>query len=286
MAQSVFKNKSSIQLNGELLDLTKPVVMGILNLTPDSFYDGGKHSHKEKAIAKVEQMINDGATFIDIGAISSRPGAKLPNEDEELNRLIPVVALIKKYFCDAKLSIDTFRANVVKELFDRFGAFLVNDISAGNFDSEMFRTVSDLGIPYCMMHMQGKPENMQKNPVYKNPVQDIIKYFAEKIEKLKILGVKDIIIDPGFGFGKTIDHNFELLAKLDSFKIFELPVMVGISRKSMIYNLLGTSPARALNGSSVLHGIALERGANILRVHDIREAKESIRLIEKLNNFV
>lgn len=256
--------------------------MGILNITPDSFYDGGRFVQKEKVLSKVQQMLDEGAALIDIGAVSTRPGAVLPNEMEELRRLIPVVRSLKKKFPEIQLSIDTFRSGVVKELYKQIGPFLVNDISAGEFDSQMFTTVAKLRLPYCMMHMQGNPQSMQKNPDYENLVQDIIKFFANRLEKLRLLGISDVIIDPGFGFGKTIDHNYELLKKLDHFKIFELPIMVGLSRKSMIYKLLDSNPENALNGTSILHGVALERGANILRVHDVKEAMESVRLLEKI----
>jgi dihydropteroate synthase len=229
-------------------------------------------------------MLGEGAAFIDVGAVSSRPGAVLPDALEELRRLIPVISLLKDNFPDARLSIDTFRSGVVRELFNRFGPFLVNDISAGEFDSAMFATVANLGLPYCMMHIQGKPPTMQDNPTYNNLVQDIIKYFASRVEKLKLLGVSDVIIDPGFGFGKSLDHNYELLNKLDHFKVFELPIMVGLSRKSMIYNVLGSNPDKALNGTSVLHSLALDRGANILRVHDVKEAMECIRLVQKVKS--
>ncbi|MCF8373463.1 MAG: dihydropteroate synthase [Bacteroidales bacterium] len=283
MEHSGFKRKTSLQLNGELIDLSQPLVMGILNITPDSFYDGGRFVQHEKALQQVKQMLDEGAVFIDVGAVSSRPGAVLPDEVEELRRLIPVIRFVKESFPEARFSVDTFRSGVVQELFNCFGPFMVNDISAGEFDKSMFATVANLGLPYCMMHIQGKPQTMQENPIYNNLVQDILKYFALRVEKLKLLGVSDIIIDPGFGFGKSLDHNFELLQKLDHFKIFELPVMVGLSRKSMIYNLLGSNPDMALNGTSILHGLALERGANILRVHDVKEAMECIRLVQKVN---
>lgn len=286
MEHSGFKRKTSLQLNGELIDLSKPLVMGILNITPDSFYDGGRFVQQEKALQQVKQMLDEGAAFIDVGAVSSRPGAVLPDEMEEIRRLIPVIHLLKEIFPEARLSVDTFRSGVVRELFNRFGPFLVNDISAGEFDKGMFAMIANLGLPYCMMHIQGKPQTMQENPGYNNLVQDILKYFASRVEKLKLLGVADIIIDPGFGFGKSLDHNYELLQKLDHFKIFELPVMVGLSRKSMIYKLLGSNPDKALNGTSILHGMALERGANILRVHDVKEAVECIRLVQKINEVV
>ena len=282
MEQTNFKRKTSIQLNGELIDLSKPLVMGILNITPDSFYDGGRFVQKEKALHQVKQMIAEGAAFIDVGAVSSRPGAVLPDEMEELRCLIPVIDLLKENFPDARLSIDTFRSGVVKELFNRFGPFMVNDISAGEFDPQMFAVVARLGVPYCMMHIQGRPQTMQENPSYENLVQDIIKYFASRIEKLKLLGVSDVVIDPGFGFGKSLEHNYELLKKLDHFKIFELPIMVGLSRKSMIYKLLGSNPDKALNGTSILHSLALGRGANILRAHDVKEAGECIRILKKI----
>ncbi len=286
MAQSGFKKALKIQLNGKLIDLSRPQVMGILNVTPDSFFDGGKYLNKNLALEKLSQMTNDGAAFIDIGAVSSRPGAKIPSQNEELKRLIPIIELIKEKFPEVKLSIDTFRSDVVKQLCNSFGGFIVNDISAGDFDNKMFETIANLNLPYCMMHIKGKPENMQTNPIYENVTNDVIKYFSSKIEKLKLIGINNLIVDPGFGFGKTLNHNYELLSKLDYFKILELPIMAGISRKSMVFNLLETNASKALNGTTVLNTLALERGANILRVHDVREAIECISLVEKLKTVI
>ena len=282
MEQTSFLRKSSIQLNGELIDLSKPLVMGILNLTPDSFFDGGQFNKETQAIEKVGKMLDEGATFIDVGAVSSRPGATLPSVDEELKRLMPTLQRLRKEFPQIRLSVDTFRSEVVREVVAEVGSVLVNDISAGQYDEKMFATVAELGLPYCMMHIKGTPQTMQQNPVYENLVQEMVKFFASRIEKLKLLGAKDIILDPGFGFAKTLDHNYELLSKLDYFKVFELPLLVGVSRKSMIYKLLDTTPDKALNGTSVIHTHALCQGANILRIHDVVEAMECIKISEKL----
>jgi len=280
---TLFKRKLTININGQILNLKKSNVMGILNVTPDSFYDGGKYNSIENAILRAEKIIKEGAQIIDIGAVSTRPGSIPVSEKEELKRLLPVVKLIKKKFPDIILSVDTFRSQVVKELFKEIGSFIVNDISGGSLDSSMYRTVGDLSLPYILMHIKGTPENMQDNPQYSDLIPEIIKYFSEKIQLLKESGVKDIILDPGFGFGKTIEHNYKILNNLDEFKILEIPILVGISRKSMIYRALDSNPESILPATSLLHGLALERGANILRVHDVEEAVEAIKLIDLLN---
>lgn len=271
----------TINCKGNLIDITHPKVMGILNITPDSFYDGGIY-HNEKSIAiKVDSMLKDGATFIDVGAYSSRPGANHVNETEELKRILPVVEFLTKEFPEINLSIDTFRSNVVKACVDA-GAALINDISAGQLDSNMLKTVGALGVPYIMMHMKGTPQTMQNLTDYKDLIKDIIFYFSKKIEAARAHNIKDIIIDPGFGFSKTLEQNYELLNQIELLKMIDLPILVGVSRKSMIYKLLETSPQQALNGTTALNTIALLKGAKILRVHDVKAAVECITLTNQL----
>lgn len=272
----------TINCKGGLIDLTSPKVMGILNITPDSFYDGGIHSKEHDILIHVERMLNEGATFIDVGAYSSKPNANYVSEEEELARILPIVASILKRFPDVLLSIDTFRAKVAKACVE-MGATLINDISAGKLDNAMLPTVAELRVPYIMMHMRGTPLNMQTKTDYHNLTKDILFYFSERIAKARSLGIIDLIVDPGFGFAKTKEQNFELLNNLDLFKMLELPILVGISRKSMIYKTLNNSPKEALNGTTVLNTIALQKGAHILRVHDVKEAVECIKLIESLN---
>jgi len=276
-----FSRKLTINCGGELLDLSIPRIMGILNITPDSFYDGGKYISNTQIIDRVQQMINEGCDILDIGAYSSRPGAKDISEKEEINRLTPIIELIKKHFPDIILSIDTFRSVVAEHVIENFKIEIINDISAGDMDSRMFEVIARHQVPYIMMHMQGTPQNMQNNPKYENVVKEVIRYFAKKVDHLKLLGVNDLILDPGFGFGKTIDHNYQLLKHLNDFKIFELPILTGLSRKSMIYKYLNQSPNEALNGTSILNTLALLGGANTLRVHDVKEAKETILLTQK-----
>ncbi len=278
----IFEKKLSINCKGKIIDLTIPKVMGILNITPDSFYDGGKYLEEDQVVSRIEQMISEGADFIDIGAISTRPGAKIITPEEEWERLIPVLKQIKNNYSEYIFSIDTFRSEITRKAVLEYGISIINDISAGNMDKNMFKTISELKVPYIIMHMQGTPENMQKKPIYEHVTNDIIQFFAHKVENLKLLGVNDIIIDPGFGFGKELNHNYQLLNSLDVFKIFELPVLVGISRKSMIYKVLGKDPSESLNGTTVLNTISLLKGANILRVHDIKEAKEVVQLVQYL----
>lgn len=271
----------SINCKGQLIDLSHPKVMGILNSTPDSFYDGGRYKNEKDILEKVEKMLTEGATFIDVGAYSSRPGAKYVSEEEEQSRLLPVVELILKQFPDTIISIDTFRSNIVKKAVD-IGAAMINDIAAGTMDANMMKTISELQIPYIMMHMQGTPDNMQQNPKYERIIEELLYFFSEKIAQARALGINDLIVDPGFGFGKTIAHNYEILKKLELFNILELPLLVGLSRKSMIYKLLETSPDEALNGTSSLHMVALMKGASILRVHDVKEAMECVKLAAQL----
>ena len=273
-----------INCKGRLIDLNSPKVMGILNLTPDSFYDGGKYKSVADILKQVEKMNNEGATFIDIGAFSSRPNAKSISEEDELSRLLPILKLIIEEFPDILISIDTFRSKVANEAVN-LGACMVNDISGGSMDKEMFSTVAKLQVPYILMHMVGTPQTMQQNVHYKNLIKDIIFYFSQKVFELRKLGLNDLILDPGFGFSKTLDQNYELLQKLELFSCMELPVLAGLSRKSMLYKLLDLDPEKALNATTSANTIALMKGANILRVHDVQEAKEAVSIFEKMMNI-
>ena len=270
----------SINCKGKLIDLDHPKVMGILNLTPDSFYDGGKYRSEKEILLQTEKMITEGATFIDIGAYSSRPGAKHISEEEEIARLIPVLEIILQKFPAILISIDTFRSKVAK-LGIETGACMINDISAGNLDDQMFKTIAKLQVPYIIMHMKGNPKNMQEQTSYNNLINDIIYYFSKKINELRALNINDIILDVGFGFSKTTNQNYELLRNLNLFKNLELPVLTGISRKSMLYKYLNITSAEALNATTVANTIALQQGSNILRVHDVKEAMETIHILEK-----
>ncbi|MBC7566691.1 MAG: dihydropteroate synthase [Pedobacter sp.] len=282
MAKDTFLyRKSTLNLQGKLVDLAIPSVMAILNITPDSFFKRSSVVSIDDAFFRIEEYLNEGAKFIDLGAYSSRPGATDITADEELQRLIPFVEAINKRFPEAVLSIDTFRAKVAKTAIEA-GAHIINDISAGSLDEEMFDTIAVLNVPYIIMHMKGNPQNMQDFAHYKNISIEVSNYFSAKIAKLRSLGVKDVIIDPGFGFSKTIDHNYELLQHLEDLHIFGLPILVGVSRKGMIHKFLKTTATAALNGTSVLNTIALLKGANILRVHDVQEAKECINLVRKM----
>lgn len=272
----------SIQVNGRLMDLSVPRVMGILNVTPDSFYAGSRKQTERDIAERVEQLMEEGADIIDIGAYSSRPNAKDVAAEEEMERLEKGLRIIRQLAPDAVVSVDTFRASVAQRCVGEYGVAMINDISAGELDSCMFETVARLGVPYIMMHMQGTPQNMQVAPHYDNLIQDIMTYFARKIQALRELGQKDIIVDPGFGFGKTLEHNYELMNCLERLKILELPVLVGVSRKSMVYKFLDITPDESLNGTSVLHTIALLKGASILRVHDVRACREVVRIVEKM----
>ena len=276
------KRKNSINLGGELIDFTIPVVMGIINVTPDSFYDGGKIGNEKSLLSTVEKMIAAGASIIDVGAVSTRPGAQLTSTKVELERLVPAVEAIRREFPDVALSVDTFRSWVAVRIIDEFGPVIVNDISGGSFDSKMFETMGKLGVPYILSHIQGTHDNMQDNPEYDDVIRVISGFFSEKVKKLTKYGVNDVIIDPGFGFGKKLEHNFELLNRLDSFKVFQLPVMVGLSRKSMICNALEIEPKDALNGTTVTNTMALIGGADILRVHDVKEAVEAVNIFCEL----
>ena len=277
-----YRKKRSLQLNGQLIMLDQPIVMGILNLTPDSFYDGGRYQSEKAALQRAEEILSQEAMIIDIGAVSTRPGAMEVSAEAEIERLLPAVKAIRKRFPDVVLSIDSYRSEVISRIAGETGDCIVNDISGGTMDAQMFETVAKLRLPYILMHMQGTPQNMQQNPAYQDIINDILLDLSEKVNTLKLLGVNDIIIDPGFGFGKNMEHNFELLNHLDSFRLFELPLLVGLSRKTMIWKLLEITPQESLNGTSVLNTLALMGGADILRVHDVREAMEAIRLVSKL----
>ncbi|MBJ7881030.1 dihydropteroate synthase [Gelidibacter salicanalis] len=271
----------TINCKGALIDLTVPKVMGILNLTPDSFYDGGVYKSESTILKKVEKMLNEGATFIDLGAYSSRPNAKHISENEELKRLLPVLKLLTSTFSDILISIDTFRSEVAKQSIYA-GACMINDISAGKMDDKMMETVANLNVPYVMMHMKGTPQDMQQHVDYEYILKDILFYFSERIAAAKAVGIIDVIVDPGFGFSKTTAQNYDVLKHLNSFKILEKPILVGFSRKSMIYKVLNASATEALNGTTVLNTIGLQQGASILRVHDVKEAMECIHLTQQL----
>ncbi len=274
-----------MKIKGQLIDFSVPKVMGVLNVTPDSFYDGGRYTVEGKIVSKVEKMILEGVDFIDIGAYSSRPEAAVISYEEELKRLSETMELLRSGFPESIISIDTYRSGIARKMVEEYGANMINDISAGDMDKEMFCTIADLQIPYVMMHMQGIPQTMQKNPKYDNVVKDILSVFAGKVEELKLLGVDNVILDPGFGFGKTLDHNYTLMNGLEQFSVLNKPIMVGVSRKSMIGKFLGCTPDEALNGTVVLNTIALMKGVDILRVHDVKEAVEAIRIVTKLKQL-
>ncbi len=273
-----------INVAGKLLDLSIPKVMGVINITPDSFYEGSRATEEKEILKAAAGIIEDGADIIDIGGYSSRPGAADVPPEEEKKRVLTAICLINKEFPEIIISIDTFRSEIAREAVSECGAHMINDISGGEADSNMFGVIQQLNVPYIIMHMQGMPENMQDNPVYSDVVADILVWFSSKIDRLQSAGVKDIIIDPGFGFGKTIRHNFEILHRLGDFSISGLPLLVGMSRKSMIWKTLGVSPEEALNGTTVLNTIALMKGADILRVHDVKEAVQVVRLMEMIKN--
>ena len=274
-----------LNIKGSVLDLSIPKIMGVLNVTPDSFYDGGIYSSEKKILKQVEKMVLDGADIIDVGGYSSKPGATPITVEEEEKRVIPIIKLIYKTFKERIISVDTFRSEISEKSINA-GASIINDISGGDLDNNIYKIAGKYKTPYIIMHMRGNPSNMQNNPVYKNINYEIIKDLSKKIELAQSNGVGDIIIDPGFGFGKTIEHNYQILNNLKLYKILDKPILVGISRKSMIYKLLKTEPSKALNGTTVLNTIALINGANILRVHDVKEAKEVIKLCSFLKeNF-
>lgn len=272
----------TINCAGKLVDLSTPKIMGILNVTPDSFYDGGVHNSDKKILKHVEKMLNDGAVFIDIGAYSSRPNGKNIDENEELNRVVPALELVNNKFPETIISIDTFRSKVAETCLNS-GASIINDISAGEMDKKMMKIVGKYKVPYIMMHMKGSPQNMIRKTNYNDMLKEIIKYFSKKINQAVSYKINDMIIDPGFGFAKDLKQNYNLLSNMNLLKILDKPIMVGISRKSMIYKSLKTSAKESLNGTTVLNTVSLIKGASILRVHDVKEASECIKLISALN---
>jgi dihydropteroate synthase len=279
---TLIRQRFSLNCGGKLLTLDKPIAMGILNVTPDSFYDGGKYLSEKAILEQAEKLLIEGASIIDIGGASSKPSAVEISEKEEMERVLPVIKFILRKFPSTIISIDTFRSNIAKNAI-HLGASIVNDISGGNFDKEMFKTIAHLKVPYIMMHIQGTPQTMQINPTYKNVLLDVVKEFSSKLNTLQSLGVNDVIIDPGFGFGKTIEQNYEMLNQLEFFNSLNHPILVGFSRKSMINKVLNINSKEALNGTTVLNTISLIKGAKILRVHDVKEAIEAIKLFSKLN---
>lgn len=275
----------TLNLRGKLYSLCEPKIMGILNVTPDSFYAESRTSDEEHIAARVQQLMDDGADMIDIGGYSSRPGADDVSPEEEMNRLRRGLRVVRRLYPEVPISVDTFRADVARMCVEEEGADIINDISGGMMDRQMFRTVARLGVPYILMHMQGTPDTMQQSPHYDKLRREVMLYFAERIDRLCQMGAKDIIVDPGFGFGKTLEHNYELFHHLDDFNLFNLPLLVGISRKSMIYKLLGGAPQTSLNGTTVLNTIALMKGAHILRVHDVKEAVEAKRIVMEMKEW-
>lgn len=275
----------TLNLRGKLYSLCEPKIMGILNVTPDSFYAESRTSDEEHIAARVQQLMDDGADMIDIGGYSSRPGADDVSSEEEMNRLRRGLRVVRRLYPEVPISVDTFRADVARMCVEEEGADIINDISGGMMDRQMFRIVARLGVPYILMHMQGTPDTMQQAPHYDNLRREVMLYFAERIDRLCQMGAKDIIVDPGFGFGKTLEHNYELFHHLDDFNLFNLPLLVGISRKSMIYKLLGGTPQTSLNGTTVLNTIALMKGVHILRVHDVKEAVEAKRIVMKMKEW-
>lgn len=275
----------TLNLRGKLYSLCEPKIMGILNVTPDSFYAESRTSDEEHIAARVQQLMDDGADMIDIGGYSSRSGADDVSPEEEMNRLRRGLRVVRRLYPEVPVSVDTFRADVARMCVEEEGADIINDISGGMMDRQMFRTVARLGVPYILMHMQGTPDTMQQAPHYDNLRREVMLYFAERIDRLCQMGAKDIIVDPGFGFGKTLEHNYELFHHLDDFNLFNLPLLVGISRKSMIYKLLGGTPQTSLNGTTVLNTIALMKGVHILRVHDVKEAVEAKRIVMKMKEW-
>lgn len=276
-----YRKRMTINCKGQLIDLTIPKIMGILNVTPNSFFDGGKYKNESEILSRVERMSSEGATFIDVGAYSSKPSAEFVSEQEEISRIIPVLDLILKHFPETILSIDTFRAEVAKASIES-GAAIINDISAGHLDEKMLETVAKYSVPYIMMHMKGTPQTMQTLTQYDDIVKEMLFYFSERIAKARSFGINDLITDPGFGFAKTVEQNYEVFQKLDLFNLLELPMLIGISRKSMIYKTLNSNAEEALNGTTVLNTIALTKGAKILRVHDVKEAMECVTLFNKI----
>ena len=284
--QELFEMKEKISkylnVGGRLLDFSEPRVMGILNVTSDSFYAESRTSEADAIAARAHQILDEGAAIVDIGAYSSRPGAEVVTPEEEMKRLRKGLEILRRETPDAVVSVDTFRADVARMCVEEYGVAIINDISGGELDENMFATIAQLGVPYILMHMQGTPQDMQQAPRYDNVLSEVFLYFARKVQQLRDLGVKDIVLDPGFGFGKTLEHNYRLMAHLEEFRLFELPLLVGVSRKSMIYRLLDVTPQEALNGTTVLNTLALMKGADILRVHDVRQAVEAVKLVETM----
>lgn len=271
-----------INVNGRLMDLSRPKVMGILNITPDSFFADSRKQTEEEIETQVLRMMEEGADIIDIGAYSSRSNAADVTPEEEMQRLRHGLSILRRVAPDAVVSVDTFRADVARMCVEEYGVAIINDIAAGEMDAAMFDTVVSLGVPYVMMHMQGTPQTMQSAPHYDNLMREVMLYFAEKVERLRSMGAKDLILDPGFGFGKTLEHNYELMAHMEELELFELPILVGISRKSMIYRLLDITPQESLNGTTVLNTLALMKGARILRVHDVLPAVQAVKMVEAM----
>ena len=274
-----------INVKGELIDLSTPQVMGILNLTPDSFFEGSRVQTEAQIIERVQQILDEGGTMVDVGAYSSRPDGVDISAKEEMSRLAAGLKVINQHFPNVIISVDTFRADVAARCVEEFGVGIINDISGGELDSKMFDTVARLQVPYIMMHMKGTPQTMQQHTDYECFIKEVFLYFAQKIAQLRQLGVNDVILDPGFGFAKTLEHNYELMAQLQEFKLFDMPLLIGISRKSMIYKLLGSTPAEALNGTTALNTVALMKGANILRVHDVKQAVETVKITETIKKY-
>lgn len=281
---TLFSTKRTINCNGRVVDFSTPRIMGILNVTPDSFYDGGRYQTEKQVLKRAEAILNEGADIIDVGAYSSRPGAADITAEWEKERLVPAFRVIRKAFPDALLSVDTFRAGIAEYMANEFGVSIINDISAGMMDDNMLVTLGRMKVPYIMMHMQGTPQNMQKYPRYNDVTRDLLAFFTQRMALAREAGIEDIIIDPGFGFGKTPDHNFLLLRELDLFSMLDCIIMVGLSRKSMIYKSLNITSDQALNGTTVLHTLALQNGAKLLRVHDVKEALETVRLFTLYRN--
>jgi len=272
----------TINVGGKLMDLSEPQVMGILNVTPDSFYSASRKNSEQEIADRVTAILTEGGSMIDIGAYSSRPGADNVSTEEEMNRLRGGLQILRNIAPDAVVSVDTFRADVAKMCVEEYGVQIINDISGGELDNRMFDTVAALGVPYILMHMKGNPQTMQLEPHYDDLLTEMLRYFGTKVQQLHELGVKDVILDPGFGFAKTLEHNYELMNRLQDLQVLELPMLVGISRKSMVYRLLGNTPEEALNGTSVLNTLALLKGASILRVHDVKEATEVVKIVKKM----
>jgi dihydropteroate synthase len=280
--KSFLNRKASINCRGRLIDLTTPKVMGIINITPDSFFSGSRFNGDYELLSRVESILNEGGAMLDVGAYSTRPGAACVSAEEEISRLMPALTVIRNSFPGVVISVDTFRSEIAQKVVREAEVDIINDISGGDMDEAMFDTVAALNVPYVLMHIQGTPQTMQEAPFYKNVVADVSFSLSQKVDRLREKGVNDIIIDPGFGFGKTLEHNYELLNQLEELNLFQLPILVGLSRKSMIYKLLNISAEQALNGTSILNTMALYKGAGILRVHDVKEATECVKLVEKL----